>query len=417
MLKAYKYRMYPTAEQEMLLNKHFGCCRFIYNWALDQKQKHYAETQKSISAYDIVKKLPDLKKEKEWLSEVYSQSLQKSVLNLDVAFTNFFKKKSDFPKFKTKHHKQSFQYPQNVEIDFDKEIVILPKIKEVKIALSRKFKGQIKTCTVSKTTTGKFFISILTEDKKELPPKPKIDPNKTIGIDLGLTNFIVTSDGTKVSNPKFGLDQRRLKRWKRELARRTQWNGTEGTKGSRIEKSSQNRLKIKRKIAREQEKVVNQRTDFLHKLSTKLIRENQTICLEDLNVQGMMKNHCLANSIGRASWSQFESMLKYKSDWQGKNFIQIGRFEPSSKLSNCCGARKDDLKLSDRVWKCPKCQKELDRDVNAAQNIKLFALQKQNLINQVPVDSRDIKSVERTGCKQSRRSRNQIRENLESQQL
>jgi putative transposase len=162
---------------------------------------------------------------------------------------------------------------------------------------------------------------------------------------------------------------------------------------------------------------VNQRNDFLHKLSTKLIRENQTICLEDLNVQGMMQNHCLADSIAKTAWSSFESMLKYKSDWYGRNLIQIGQFEPSSKLSNCCGARNESLRLSDRTWKCPKCQKELDRDINAAQNIKVFALQKQNLINQVPMDNREVKSVERSVCKNSRRSRNRICENLESQQL
>jgi len=403
MLKAYKYRLIPTEEQKVLMNKHFGCTRFIYNWALDIKQKHYAETKKTISAYDIVKRLPELKEKNEWLSEIYSQSLQKSVLNLDVAFTNFFKHKSDFPKFKSKHKKQSFQYPQNVQIDFDKKVVILPKFKEVKIALSRTFEGTIKTCTVSKTPTNKYFISILVDDKKEAPTKPKIDSNKAIGIDLGLTDFITTSEGAKVTNPHFGQGQRRLNRLQRQKSRRV--------------KGSNNRKKTNLKIAKEYEKVTNQRNDFLHKLSTELIRENQTICLEDLNVQGMQQNHKLADAIGKVAWSSFVSMLQYKGDWHGKNVIQIGQFDPSSKLSNCCGVRNECLKLSDRTWKCPKCQKELDRDINAAQNIKLFALQKQNLIGNVPVDSREVKPVKRTGCKQTLRSRNLNSNVQESQQL
>ena len=249
MLKAYKYRIYPTADQAILMSKHFGCCRYLYNWALEEKQKHYAKTKKSISGFDLVKKLPKLKQEKEWLSEVCAQSMQRSVLNLDVAFTNFFKHKSDFPKFKSKHHKQSFQYPQNVKVDFDKGVVVLPLFKEVKTVFSRTFKGSIKTCTVSRSTTGKYFVSILVDDFEKLPEKPVINPNSAIGIDLGLIDFVTLSDGTKVANPKFGLDQRRLKRLQRQLARRI--------------KGGKNREKTKLKITKEYVKVTIQRTDFL----------------------------------------------------------------------------------------------------------------------------------------------------------
>ena len=380
MLKAFKYRIYPSEEQETLLKKHFGCCRFIYNWGLENKKKLYESQKVSISCFDLMKHIPEIKKDKEWLSEVNSQSLQQSLHHLNDGFLKFFKKKAGFPKFKSKYEKQSFQCPQSTKVDFEKSTVSIPKILNISVVFSRKFEGKIKTTTISRTKTNKYYISILVDDGKELPLKPEINESKTIGVDLGLKDFLTTSSGEKISNLRFGQDQRWIKRHQRQLVRR--------------KKKGQNRQKTKFRIARDFEKIRNRRTDFLQKLSTKLIRENQTICLEDLNVQGMMANHKLAGSIGRVAWGEFVSMLKYKSDWYGKNLLQIGRFEPSSKTCSVCGWVKKDLTLEDREWICQGCGAKHDRDVNAAQNIKAFALKKI-----LPMDSRDFKPVEMSGCR------------------
>ena len=371
MLKAYKYRLYPKNKQQVLLNKHFGCCRFIYNWALETAIKQYQKDKTQFSKYDLIKQITKKKKQTEtsWLSEVNSQSLQYTIQNLDTAFVRFFKKKARFPKFKNKNQRQSFSCPQNVKIDFHNSTVRLPKIGKIKAVFSREFKGKIKTCTISRTKINQYFISMLIEDGKKNPIPTKPNKRKAVGIDLGIKDFAITSDGEKTANPRcLKKSLGRLKCLQR--------------RASRKKKGSLNRKKANFRLAKVYNKITNQRSDFLHKLSTKLIRENQTICLEDLNISGMMKNHCLAQAISDVSWSKFVDMLKYKAEWYGKNIIQINRFSPSSKMCNYCGWIKKDLTLKDRIWKCKSCGKEVDRDINAAKNILDLGFHPKNLFHE-----------------------------------
>lgn len=361
MMKAYKYRIYPTETQKVLLAKHFGCTRYIYNWGLATKIEAYQTDQKSLSKFDLGKQLPVMKKqeETEWLGEVNSQSLQSSLDHLDRAYKRFFKLEKGFPKFKSKYSKQSFSCPQQTKVDFDQGKVFIPKFREgIKCVFSRTFDGKIKTSTVSRTTTGKYYISILVETPDAVPSKPVPKTDQAVGIDLGIKTFATLSNGEVIENPKFlKKDLQRLK----VLQRRA----------SKKKKGSANRRKANLRVALLHEKIANRRLDFLHKVTTKLVRENQTICLEDLNVQGMLKNHKLAQSISDVSWSKFNELLKYKAEWYGVNIKRIGRFEPSSKMCPC-GKIHKDLKLSDRVWTC-ECGKTLDRDLNAAENVKKFA--------------------------------------------
>ena len=296
------------------------------------------------------------------------QSLQVALKNLDSGFTKFFREKKGFPKFKSRNHEQSFACPQNVKIDFHNSTVTLPKIGTIKTVFSREFKGKVKTCTVSKTRTGKYFISILVEIPENPKRKTKIKESNSVGVDLGIKEFAILSNGEKIDNPKFlRKSEKRLK--------------TLQQRASKKKKGSNNRKKANLHVARKHEKITNQRNDFLHKVSTKLIRENQTICLETLNVSGMMKNHKLAKSIAEVSWNKFVQFLKYKADWYGVNIVQIGRFDPSSKMCSACGAINKALQLKHRKWKCLNCDTVHDRDVNAAINIRNFALQRQNLIS------------------------------------
>jgi putative transposase len=372
MLKAYRYRIYPNKGQDVLLAKHFGCCRFIYNWALDKKQKEYKLNQKNLSKYDLSKEIPLMKKTESfsWLSEVSSQSLQSSLTHLDIAFTNFFKKRAKFPKFKSRHNnKQSFEIPQYVKVDFEKNRVILPKFgkKGIKCKFSRRFNGEVKTCTISRNSSGQYHISILVENNLSLPPKVAIEGDTAIGIDMGIKDFAILSDGQKIANPK-------------HLAKSSEKLAKAQIKLSKKQKGSNNRAKARIKVARVHNKINNQRKDFLHKLSSKIISENQTVCLEDLDVKGLMeKSESYASkAIADCSWSEFMTMLEYKSDWYGKNIVRIGRFEPSSKLCSC-GIKNDSLKLSDRMWTCRHCGAVHDRDILASNNIRLFGLIKENI--------------------------------------
>jgi putative transposase len=369
MMKAFKFRLYPTTTQAVQLNQHIGSCRFVYNWALDQKTKTYEQTGKSISRFDLNKLIPTLKVQNPWLGEVNSQSLQGMTKQVESAFTKFFREKTGFPNFKSKKNPmQSFPVPQHYYVDFENSTVKLPKIGTIKAVLHRSFEGELKTATVSKSSTGKYYISILVENNEGLPTKQVFSALTTVGIDVGIKDFAVLSTGEKIENPKYLKNSlKRLKALQRRVSKKV--------------KGSKNRAKAKQRLAVIHEKITNQRNDFQSKLSFKLISENQAIALETLNVKGMVKNHCLAQSISDAGWSSFVTKLEYKADWLGKTILRIGRFEPSSKLCNVCGYRNSTLMLKDRDWQCPTCNTVHDRDINAAINIKKFSLIDQNLIS------------------------------------
>jgi len=338
-----------------------GCNRFVWNWGLDKKIKSYEFDKTKLTCFDLDKELIELKKQNIWLKETSSQALQMSLRNLDNAFTAFFKRNSEFPKFKKKYsNRQSCQFPQSVKIDFENNIIEFPKLHKVNSILHRRFEGKIKTVTLRKTSTNKYFASILVDDGLELPPKLPITEDLTVGVDVGINSFATLSSGEKFENPKFlRSNEKRLKVLQRRVSKKKL-------------KSSSNRRKSKLKVAIWHEKVANQRSDFLHKLTHNLVFKNQAtmIVCEDLNVDGMLKNHCLAKSISDVSWSTFFEFVSYKCEWTGKTFERIGRFEPSSKICHVCGQINHDLTLKDREWTCSSCQTHHDRDLNAAINIK-----------------------------------------------
>lgn len=366
MFKSYKYRVYPNDIQKEQLTRFFGVVRLIYNLGLEAKTMAYSVGKKTIYKNDLIKQIPALKKENKWISECPSQSLQHALINLDTAYQNFFKKRAKFPRFKNKYKKQTVVFPQGFSINFDKGTIKLPKLKKLSVIYDRQFEGIPKRVTLSKTPTNKYFVSILVDTGVEAPQKPIIKKETTVGIDLGIKNFAITSDGKVYENKKlFKKQQKRLRIEQRSLGRK--------------KKGSKNREKQKLKVAILHEKVRNQRTDYLHKLSTTLVKSYGTIILEDLSVKDMLKNKNLSKAISDAGWRQFRTFLEYKAEWHGKNIIIIGRFEPSSKICSKCGSIKRDLKLSDRQYKCEKCKFEIDRDLNAAINIKSFGLRTQPL--------------------------------------
>jgi putative transposase len=338
--------------QKELLGKHFGCSRFVYNHFLKEKQDHYLNNGKTLNYNNCSNIMTGLKKgDFQWLKEVNSQTLQQSLMNLETAYGNFFRKKSKFPRFKKKSNHQSFRVPQHISLKGDR--IQIPKFKDgIPIVLHRKLEGEIKSVTISKTPTDKYFASVLCE----VPKKSKPKTGKSIGIDLGVTDFIVTSDGEKVKNPNFNRNlKQKLSKAQKHLSRKT--------KGS-------NRYKRQRKkVAQIHEKITNSRKDFQHKLSTRLINEYDMISLESLAVKNMVKNHKLAYSISDSSWSSFINMLEYKAQWYGKKMNKIDRFYPSSKTCSSCDYIIDKLPLSVRKWQCPKCGENHDRDINAAKNI------------------------------------------------
>lgn len=348
-----KVRIYPTAEQQIALSKVFGCARWWWNYALNLNNKTYKATGKGLSRQGYNDRLPELKKEVPWLAECYSQVLQSVSLNLSQAFINFFEGRTQYPNFKRKHGKQSIQYPQHVKLL--EEAIKLPKIGEVKANLHRVFDGKLKTVTVSMSKTGKYYASLLFEDGQ---PEPEVSSQgKAIGVDVGLTHFAITSDGSKFDNPK------PLKNREKNLKRKQQ-------KLSRKQKGSKRRAKARRIVARVQERIANTRKDFQHKLSRKLVNENQVIVVENLAVKNMVKNHHLAKSISDCGWSEFTRQLKYKAEKDGKTYLEIGRFFPSSKTCHICLNQVDSLPLDVRNWECPTCKTKHDRDVNAAINIR-----------------------------------------------
>lgn len=368
--KAYKYILYPNKEQQELIAKHIGSARWIYNYALDKKVKSYQETGKGLSRFDIQKDLPLLKKEENtsWLKEVNSQSLQASLEHLDKAFTKFFKDKKGFPKFKSKKdNHQSFSIPQNTIVDFENNCINIPKFKtKIKCTFHRKFDGIVKTSTISKTPTGKYYISILVELNEDLPKKKPISEKQAIGIDLGIKTFATLSNGIEIENPKhLKKSIEKLKSLQRKVSKKV--------------KGSNNRKKSVIKLAKLHEKVANQRLDFLHKTTHYLVTNYDTLCLETLKSSNMMKNHKLAQALTDVAIGKFNEILDYKAEWFGCNILRIGQFEPSSKMCSC-GVINKELKLSDRVWKCESCGTTHNRDLLAANNIKRFAFVKNNTV-------------------------------------
>ena len=364
--KAYKYRIYPNKGQQELINKHIGCCRYVYNLCLEKKINAYKASKKTISSFELIKLLPLLKKEPEtsFLNEVNSQSLQTAIRNLDDAYKKFFKEKKGFPKFKSKRNtRQSFQIVQNTDVDFDEKKVYIPKFREgIKCRFHRFFDGKIKTSTISRTSTGKYYISILVELDEDNPKKKPIDENQAVGIDLGIKTFATLSNGKEIPNPKNLRNAIvKLKRLQRSLSRKA--------------KSSNNRERARRVLAYQYERVTNRRNDFLEKVTHHLVTTYDTICLETLSARNMMKNHHLAQALSDIAIGKFNERIEQKAEWYGVNILRIGRFEPSSKMCSC-GYVYKDLKLSQRVWTCPNCGRKNQRDLLAANNIKNFAFKK-----------------------------------------
>ncbi len=362
MIRAIKYELNPTKSQVQKLNQIFGNCRFVYNWALDKKIKAYQEEDKRLSCFDLMKELTQLKKKEEcsWLNLAGSQQLQQSISNLDNAFTNFFKAKKGFPNFKSKHKKQSFRIPQNVKVDYENYKFFVPKIGWIKFYKDKHIEGEIKFATVSKSTTGRYFVSITFESTQ-----PRKTGNGVVGVDLGINHLAITSDGEFFENQKYlRQNLKKLKKEQRSLSRKFQ-------KGK---EQSNNYRKQRLKVAKIHEKISNQRKDYLHKITTYLATTYETVCIEDLAVENMAKNHRLALAIHDCGWGMFRQFLEYKV----RDLRVIGRFEPSSQICNVCGDRNRDLKLSDRSWVCSNGH-ELNRDENAAINIKNFGLRASTL--------------------------------------
>ena len=358
MYRAYKFRIYPTNSQQIALAKSFGCCRWFWNYSLNLCQETDKVSGKSLSRGAIQSLLPNLKKEYPWLTDAYSQCLQYVALNLSTAYKNFFEKRAGFPQFKSKYGRQSISYPSHVKLDGD-YLKIPGKIGKVYCKQDRQFDGQIKTVTVSQNPDRKYYASVLVDDGKETPTPSS--EGKAVGIDLGLTHFCTTSDGSKFDNPRHTKrSARNLKKKQQSLARK--------------QKGSNRRNKAKKLVAKVYSKIRRVREDFLHKLSRKIVNENQVIAGENLNVKGMVRNHNLARAISDCGWGQFCTMLKYKCEWEGKTYIEVDRFFASSKTCNVCLHRVDSLPLDIRVWTCSNCQTHHDRDVNAAINIRNEAL-------------------------------------------
>ncbi len=353
MLKIVKVRLYPTQQQKEQLSKAFGCTRWLWNRFLAMTNETYKNTGKGLSRYDLQKQLPSLKKEYEWLSETYSQCLQVVCLNLSRAFINFFEKRAKFPRFKAKHQKQSISYPQNVKIMQD--TIKFPKLGEIYAKIHRPIEGKIKTVTISKNKANQYYASVLLEVEGELPSVST--EGKAIGLDMGLTDFCITSDGSKYANPRW------LDKHEKNLTIKQQAL-------SRKQKGSKNRDKARLKVAKVHNRISRCREDFQHKLSRKIVNENQVIVVENLNIKGMVQNHCLAKSIHQVGWGQFMTMLKYKAEQEGKVYLEIERFFPSSKICHHCLNVVDSLPLDIRVWTCDSCGTKHDRDLNASINIR-----------------------------------------------
>ena len=362
--KAYKFRIYPTLEQIIFFSKNFGCVRKVYNLMLDNRKKSYEE-YKSTGVKTEYPTPAKYKKEYPYLKEVDSLALANAQLNLEKAFKNFLKNKDfGFPKYKCKSNPvQSYTTNNQNTIYINDRYIKLPKLKSlVKIKLHRKIKGTVKSATISKNSLDHYFVSILCEEEIEELAKT----NKNIGIDLGIKEFATMSDCTKIENLKLSKEyEKKLKREQRKLSRRCKLAKDNAKKLS----DSKNYQKQKKKVAKIHNKIRNKRKDFVNKLSTKIINNHDIICIEDLNIKGMLKNHKLAKGISDVSWSEFVRQLEYKGNWYGRKIIKVPTFYPSSKTCSSCGNIKETLTLSERIYYCECCGLEIDRDYNASINI------------------------------------------------
>jgi putative transposase len=358
MLKAYKYKVYPNNEQKVQIAKTFGCCRFVYNQTLAYRKETYEKEKKSVSKTECNNYCNrELKRTYEWLKEVDKFALTNAIYNMDSAYQKFFKEHAGYPKFKRKHDSHKSYTTNftngNIEVDFENGKVKLPKLKEVKAKLHRNFSGQIKSATVSQMPSGKYYVSILVEtDHEELE-----HVKKNVGLDLGIKDLCITSDGKKYKNLQIIKKyEKKLVRLQRQLAHK--------------EKRSNNYYKTKKKIAICHEKLRNARKDYLHKISHEIVSENQVIVSENLQIKNLVKNHHLAKSIEDVSWYELTRQLEYKAKWNGRKYIKIDVFYASSQLCCVCGYQNTDTKdLAVREWECPVCGVKHDRDINAAKNI------------------------------------------------
>ena len=390
MLKVYRYRLYPTLDQEALLAASFGAVRYAHNSALAYRSKAYRRRGESVSYGDTVRLLNMLKKAKPWLGTAYSQSLQMALRCLDAAFTNFFRNPAEigYPRFWTKQGRQTLQYPQGVKADFRHAALFFPKLGWVPCVFHRRFSGTVKTVTLRKEKSGAYHASVLveTEDAPAPEPQPVESENDILGIDIGVKTLAVCSDGSAYANPKFlAASEDRLRKEQKSLSRK--------------KKDSKNREKQRQRVAKISEKIANQRKDAIEKATSEIAGKSQTaVAAETLNVEGMLQNRCLAKSVSDSSMSYFLRRLEDKCRASGKVFVKVNRWYPSSQTCSACGYVNTEVKdLSIREWECPECHTCHDRDGNAALNI---AREGYRLITRLPMDGGEVTPVERAAIRQ-----------------
>jgi putative transposase len=352
--RAYKYRFYPTAEQNIMLAQTFGCCRFVYNWGLATRKTAYFQHGKSLYYNDLAAMLPALKEQYPWLREVSAVPLQQALRHLDRAFVNFFEGRADYPTFKKKRHEQSATYASNA-FTWDGQTLTLAKMNEpLDIHWHRPLPTGAKpsSVTITKDSANRYFVSILV--KEDIKPLPVV--KKMVGLDLGIKSLVALSTGEAIGNPRyFAKDEKKLAKAQRRHARK--------------KKGSKNRQKARLKVAKIHACIADRRRDYQHKLSTRLVHENQVICVESLAVKNMVKNHSLAKAISDVGWGEFVRQLDYKARWLGRTLVKIDQWYPSSKTCHACKHVLDSLPLDIREWVCPACGTVHDRDTNAALNI------------------------------------------------